>query len=110
MSIIPFPSAPSPIKVDQSRRGSPNLLKEPSIDGGGGGGGMEDRIARLEDHLTDVKVSLAKVETRMSHIDQTMLSKGQMAIYALLGAVTIIGGGWWIVQQYLAPILIHIPK
>lgn len=75
-----------------------------------GGGDMETRIINLERDMTDVKVAMGRVETRLGHIEQMMLTKGQMAIYALAGAMIVLGGGWWIVQQYLAPILARLPS
>ncbi len=80
--------------------------------GGGtppGDGDMETRTINLERDMTDVKVAMGKVETRLEQIEKTMLTKGQMAIYALAGAMIVLGGGWWIVQQYLAPILARLP-
>jgi hypothetical protein len=82
--------------------------------GNGGGDGMDGRIRALESGMTDVKVSLGKIETRLDHIEKNMVTKGQMAIWALLGLVTFVGttgtGAWWIAQQYLSPILKALPK
>lgn len=74
-----------------------------------GGDGVDTRIINLERDMTDVKVALGKVETRLENIENTMLTKGQMAVYALLGAMGVIGGSWWVIQQYLAPILTRLP-
>lgn len=83
-----------------------------SRDGGGtppGGGDMDARIRALENGMTDVKVSMGKIETRLDHIEKHMVTKGQMAIWALLGIFTLVAstvsGVWWMVQQYLGPIL-----
>ncbi|WP_193557145.1 hypothetical protein [Pseudomonas rhizoryzae] len=78
--------------------------------GGKGGGEMDGRIRALESGMTDVKVALGKIETRLDFIERNMITKGQLAIYALLTVLSIAAGGWWIVQQYLAPILRAIPK
>ena len=78
--------------------------------GGSGGDGMDTRIANLERDMTDVKVALGKVETRLSHIETTMLTKGQTAAYALLGMIAVFGAGWWVVQQYLAPLVSALPQ
>lgn len=75
-----------------------------------GGDGLDTRIINLERDMTDVKVSVGKVETRLETIQSTMVTKGQLAVYALLGLIAVGGGGWWIVQQYLAPILAAIGK
>lgn len=85
----------------------------PSWKGSGdppGGDGLDTRIINLERDMTDVKVAIGKVETRLENIQSTMVTKGQLAVYALLGLVAVGGGGWWIVQQYLAPILAAIGK
>lgn len=75
---------------------------------------MQARIINLEHAVTDVKVSLGKVETRLQNIEQHMVTKGQMAIWALLGMATvgasIIGSLAWVAQQYLAPILVGLAK
>ncbi|HTN30065.1 MAG TPA: hypothetical protein VL178_04420 [Pseudomonas sp.] len=75
-----------------------------------GGDGMDGRIRDLERDMTDVKVTLGKVETRLANIEQNMLTKGQMAIYALTGGIAVFGAGWWVVQQYLAPLVASLPK
>ena len=77
---------------------------------GGDGGDMNTRITNLERDMTEVKVSLGKVETRLGHIDANMLTKGRAAVLALSAGIAVFAGGWWIVQQYLAPILANLPK
>ena len=77
---------------------------------GGDGGDMNTRITNLERDMTEVKVSLGKVETRLGHIDENMLTKGRAAVLALSAGIAIFAGGWWIVQQYLAPLVANIPK
>ncbi len=71
---------------------------------------MDTRIINLERDMTDVKVAIGKVETRLESIQSNMVTKGQLAVYALLGLMAVGGGGWWVVQQYLAPILAAIGK
>ncbi|KRV72654.1 hypothetical protein AO738_03925 [Pseudomonas citronellolis] len=75
---------------------------------------MDTRIINLERDMTDVKVALGKVETRLEGIEARMVTKGQMAIWAL-SSLLVVGGSffaavWWVVQQYLAPILSAIGK
>lgn len=78
--------------------------------GTGGGDGMDGRIRDLERDMTDMKVALGKVETRLENIEQHMLTKGQMAIYALIAGIAVFSAGWWVVQQYLAPLVANLPK
>ncbi|WP_167523153.1 hypothetical protein [Pseudomonas denitrificans (nom. rej.)] len=54
-------------------------------------------------HITDTKVFIAKTDVRLDHIDRNMVTKGQLATYGVVILVAILGGGWWVVQQYLAP-------
>ncbi|WP_372438232.1 hypothetical protein ACCM60_14145 [Pseudomonas chlororaphis subsp. aureofaciens] len=80
----------------------------------GGGGDMDGRLRALESGMTDVKVSLGKIETRLDHIEKNMVTKGQIALWALFGLLAVggstVGGIWWMVQQYLAPILKSLPS
>lgn len=101
-NIVQFPSA-----------GDKNLIAadtERKETGGGGGDDMNTRITNLERDMTEVKVSLGKIETRLGYIETNMLTKGYAAILALVVGLGVFGGGWWIVQQYLAPLVAHIPK
>lgn len=90
-----------------------DLDRERRRNGGGdppGGDGLDTRIINLERDMTDAKVALAKVETRLENIERTMLTKGQTAAYALIAGMAVFGAGWWVVQQYLAPLVANIPK
>jgi hypothetical protein len=75
-----------------------------------GGDGMDGRIRDLERDMTDMKVALGKVETRLENIELNMLTKGQMAIYTLVAGIAVFAAGWWVVQQYLAPLVANLPK
>jgi len=73
-------------------------------------GDPDGRIPALESGMTEVKVSLGKIEVRLDHIEQNMVTRGQLSIYAMVATLAVFGGGWWIIQQYLAPILKALPK
>ncbi|AWT29854.1 hypothetical protein FEM13_31960 [Pseudomonas aeruginosa] len=75
---------------------------------------MNTRIINLERDMTDVKVAVGKIETRLESIEKHMVTKGQMAVWAL-SAMLVVGGSfvgaiWWMAQQYLAPILSEIGR
>ncbi len=92
---------------------------------------MEARVAKLESHveyirsdvstlksdvkdiagdIVQMKIGMVSQDSRLGNIERHMVTKGQLAIYALGTLLTICAGGWWIVQQYLAPILKALPK
>lgn len=96
-----------------------------------GGNELEARVAKLEGHVeymrrdisdlrddvksiaTDIvslKLSSSAADAKLDSIDKHMVTKGQLSLYALLTILPVLGGGWWIVQQYLAPILKALPK
>lgn len=81
-----------------------------STGSGDDGGNMESRVARLEENVTDIKVSVGKIETRLDYIEKNMFTKGMAAAYALVGIIAVFSAGWWVVQQYLSPILHALPK
>ncbi|WP_235584536.1 hypothetical protein, partial [Pseudomonas aeruginosa] len=75
---------------------------------------LNTRIINLERDMTDVKVAVGKIETRLESIEKHMVTKGQMAVWAL-SAMLVVGGSfvgaiWWMAQQYLAPILSEIGR
>lgn len=96
-----------------------------------GGDQMEARVAKLESHveymrrdiselrsdvksiaadIVTLKLSSSGADAKLDNIDKHMVTKGQLSVYALLTILPVLGGGWWIVQQYLAPILKALPK
>ena len=75
-----------------------------------GGYDVDARIINLERDMTDVKVAMGKLETRLENIEKTMLTKGQTAVYALMAGLAVFAAGWWVVQQYLAPLVAALPK
>lgn len=62
---------------------------------------MKDRLTNLENGITDIKVSLGRIETKLDNC----VSKAQLYAYGFIGALGVIGAGWWVIQQYLSPIL-----
>ncbi|MFJ5538579.1 hypothetical protein [Vreelandella titanicae] len=71
-------------------------------------GDMSERITNLESQVSQLRVDMAEVKTKVSYIEKTMLTKGRAAVIALGVVVSVFVGGWWIVQQYLSPILTTI--
>lgn len=92
---------------------------------------MEARVAKLESDVEYIKrdvgeithlmkviqgdVNVMKTQSavlieRTDTIKANMVTKGQLSIYALLTVLAICGGAWWMVQQYLAPILAGLAK
>lgn len=74
------------------------------------GGNMGARLANLERDVTEIKVSMGKIETRIARIESDMFTKQFAGVVAVGIMLTIVGGAWWIVQQYLTPIIQHLPK
>ena len=68
-------------------------------------GGMEARVAKLEETMTSVRERLVAIETRLVHIEGNMATKLWVMTGAVLVLLAVVGGFWWIAQQYLAPIL-----
>lgn len=91
---------------------------------------MEARVAKLESHIeymrrdiadlradaksigSDVsvlKISAKATEVMLGHVDSHMVTKGKLALWALVGLATVVGSAigvtWWLAQQYLGPIL-----
>ena len=95
------------------------------VTGGGGphDGGMEARVAALEISLQYVQRDVAEVRTGMTALQASASTLGsdvavikerlthiptKLGMWAAVGLVVAsVGGGlWWIVQQYLGPILV----
>ncbi len=96
---------------------------------------MEARVARLESHIeyirrdiadlkadsktigsdvSGLKVSAKSTEIKLEHVSSHMVTKGQLALWALVGLATVVGSAigatWWLAQQYLGPILKYLPS
>lgn len=101
---------------------------------GGGGSELEARVAKLESHIeymrrdiadlradaksigsdvSGLKVSAKSAEITLGHVDGHMVTKGKLALWALIGLATVVGSAigvtWWLAQQYLGPILKSLP-
>ncbi len=62
---------------------------------------MEARVSRLEEHVGKLREDVATIKERLSHTaTKTWVLGGVVAVL-----VAVIGGFWWITQQYLIPIL-----
>ncbi|WP_110599777.1 hypothetical protein [Salinicola lusitanus] len=76
---------------------------------------IERRVGNLESDVSEIKVTLARIESRFDVIDaklDTFVTWKSAFIgltvitLGLLGVIgTVVGAAWWMVQQYLAPIL-----
>lgn len=66
---------------------------------------LESQFDHLSNSVTEIKVTLGKIDTRLEGIEKNVVTKGQAATWALIAGIAIFGAGWWIVQQYLAPIV-----
>lgn len=67
----------------------------------------------VQGDLSVLKTQSAVLIERTEHVQNHMVTKGQLSTYALIGLFTVagsaLGTAWWIVQQYLAPILAKLP-
>lgn len=71
-------------------------------------GGMEDllrRVGNLEQSGTQIRERLSTIEERLSHT----ATKAWVMGGAIVVLIAILGGFWWMAQQYLGPILQHLP-
>ncbi len=54
---------------------------------------------------TKLTASVRKIDASLARIERNMLTKGQAATCLLIAGIVVFGAGWWVVQQYLAPLL-----
>lgn len=99
-------------------------VARPLESGGGGGndGGMEARVAKLESTVEYIQRDIAEMRSSTAKmVDELAMAKADLAaikvslthmpttlqMWMAVGAVTLLVGGglWWVVQQYLGPIL-----
>lgn len=76
--------------------------------GGTHDGDMEDllrRVGNLEQSGTQIRERLSTIEERLSHT----ATKAWVMGGAIVVLIAILGGFWWMAQQYLGPILRHLP-
>ncbi|MDD2113796.1 hypothetical protein NP554_18640 [Pseudomonas asiatica] len=71
---------------------------------------LETQFDALNQSVTEIRVSIGKIDTRLDGIEKNLVSKGQVAIWALLAGMAVFAAGWWVVQQYLAPLLASLGK
>ena len=71
---------------------------------------MKTSAPSVQHEVTDIKVSIARIETRIDNITSNMLSKGQAATLMLSAALVILSAGWWVIQHYLAPLLASLGR
>ena len=69
-------------------------------------GGMEARLAKLEDHVGNIREDVATMKERLFHTATKAWIMGGVIVVML----SILGGVWWTAQQYLGPILRHLGK
>lgn len=64
-------------------------------------GEMRTSTAKMAEELASAKTELAAIRVSLTHMPTTL------HMWMAVGAVTLaVGGGlWWVVQQYLGPIL-----
>lgn len=62
---------------------------------------MRSSTARMAEELATARVDLAAIKVSLTHMPTTL------QMWMAVGAVTLVVGGglWWVVQQYLGPIL-----
>lgn len=71
---------------------------------------LEAQFDALNESVTSIRVSIGKIDTRLDGIERNLVSKGQAAVWALLAGMAVFGAGWWVVQQYLTPLIANLPK
>lgn len=66
---------------------------------------LDRAVERIDTDLPSIKVSVGKIETKLGAIEMNMATKLWVMTGAVMVLLAIIGGFWWITQQYLIPII-----
>lgn len=69
-----------------------------------------DKITEFEGRLREVEKTVVRIDERIKHMPTTAQLWKALALAGGATIAAILGGGWWAVQQYLAPILANISK
>jgi hypothetical protein len=66
---------------------------------------LAGRLSFAEENMTDVRRRLAVVEERLSHTATKSWVLGCAVAVLAGGLAGTLGGFWWIIQQYIGPLL-----
>lgn len=89
-------------KIVGSREEDPDMTKKLER--------LEAQFDALNESVTSIRVSIGKIDTRLDGIERNLVSKGQAAAWALVAGIAVFSAGWWVVQQYLTPLIANLPK
>jgi hypothetical protein len=70
-------------------------------------------MSHVNSHITETKVFMGKTDVRLEQINSDIVTKGQLAVWALGVVITSVGGifatGFWLAEKYLLPIIDKLP-